>query len=114
MAQRICAFPAAVVPLFGLRIGGLGSFVLAAGSGPILQPEEARPGPVTTGDLAGDHRQRPPVPSPPFESVFADGHRMSLCMPLADQLGSGPEAGDATARDIAAPLQGLGELGKSP
>jgi hypothetical protein len=38
---------------------------------------------------------------------------MGLSMPLADELGSRPEAGNATACDVAVPLQGFGEVSNS-
>src|SRR5262244_4398265 len=113
MAQRICALQSAVLSFFALRIAGFsdgGIFSI----GLRLQSEEARSGPVTTSDLAGNHRQRPPVAAPPFEAIFEDDHGVGLSSPLADELGSGFEADDATAPDVAVTLQGLGQVSDTP
>src|SRR5262245_21366742 len=114
MAQQICALPPTVVPFFALRIADLRDGDFSVDPHLFLQPEEAGAGPVTAADLARNHRERTPVPSFPFESVFADDHRMGLSMPLADELGSGLQAGDAIARDVAVPVEDLGEVSKSP
>src|SRR5882724_6320641 len=114
MAQRICALWLTGVTFFALRIAGLCDLIVSAGSRPFRQSEEAWAGPVTAGDLARDHRQRPPVAAPPFEGVFSDDHGVGLTSPFAEELGSRPEAGNATACDVAVPLQGLREVCKTP
>jgi hypothetical protein len=54
------------------------------------------------------------VAAPPFEAIFEDDHGVGLSAPLADELGSGLEAGDATAPDIAVALQGLRQVSDTP
>src|SRR5215471_5389695 len=114
MAQRICALRSVVRSFFALRIAGLSDRIFSIGLRRLLQSEEAWAGPVTTGDLAGNPRQRPPVAAPPFEAIFEDDHGVGLSPPFADELGSGFEADDATAPDVAVALQGLRQVGDTP
>src|SRR5215470_6230242 len=109
MAQRICALRPSVRSFCALSIAGLSDGIFSVGL-LLLQSEEARAGPVTTGDLAGNPRQRPPMAAPPFEAIFEDDRGVGLSPPFADELGPGLGADDATAPDIAVALQRLGQV----
>src|SRR5215468_633065 len=101
MTQRICALRSAVLSFFALRIAGLRDGIFSVGLRLLLQSKEARAGPVAASDLAGNDRQRLPVAAPPFKAIFEDDHGVGLSPPFADELGSGFEADDATAPDVA-------------
>ena len=118
MAQRIVALP---LPGFvtcrlthrsSRRRWPGGSRPVSARRFALVDPEEPRPRPSGAGDLAGDHRQRPPALALPLEPVLEHQHGDGLALPFPHQLGALAQPDRTAADEITTVRHGRGELGQ--
>ena len=112
MAQRTEALP--FVPLPVVDYPSPASTIAAPASAFPFQTKKPRAGPVSAGDLAGDHRQRSPSFAPPFEAVFENDHRVALAAPFTHQPRPGFQPRNTTPGEVAVLVHGLRQIGEAP
>src|SRR3546814_20998551 len=89
-------------------------FRSADGPAPFLQSEKAWPGPVGSGDCAGDLGERLVMPILEHESVLAHQHVTGTAVPLTYQPCTGLQTDLRLHINGVVPRQSIGKSGKRP